>query len=406
MFAPVPNWLYLILTVPTISAFIGWVTNWQAVKMIFWPERFVGVGKLGWQGIIYHHADKFAANLGRIARDDLMSGPEMVQRIDPADLEKTLAPVVDTETPRLIADVAELVKPGAWATVPAPMQAMVVEQVKVKTRALSREVVTELQAETASMLDVQELVQGQLSGPNVRRLARLTKQIGNKEFKFIEWSGAVFGAIIGFGQLAVWSTMQTWWLMPIFGIVVGLVTNWLAIQMIFRPFEPRRYLGVWRYQGLFPKRQPEIARDYGITTGGEVITPKNIIDLMTRGERGTALAARIRATLSAKLDVEWQQLQPMVPVPITPEQREQIKALIIDRLFELAPRTRPEIEAYLQTKLDIANTVEARLGALSKPEFERLLRGVFQEDELTLIVVGGVLGGMVGALQAAVVLAG
>jgi uncharacterized membrane protein YheB (UPF0754 family) len=35
-----------------------------------------------------------------------------------------------------------------------------------------------------------------------------------------------------------------------------------------------------------------------------------------------------------------------------------------------------------------------------------MLRGVFQEDELTLIIIGGVLGGAVGALQAALVLAG
>lgn len=42
---------------------------------------------------------------------------------------------------------------------------------------------------------------------------------------------------------------------------------------------------------------------------------------------------------------------------------------------------------------------------MSKPEFERLLRGIFEEDELTLIVIGGVLGGLVGLIQAGIVLA-
>jgi uncharacterized membrane protein YheB (UPF0754 family) len=79
---------------------------------------------------------------------------------------------------------------------------------------------------------------------------------------------------------------------------------------------------------------------------------------------------------------------------------------VITRLTELGPQLQPEVEALLERRLDIRATVEQRLSALSKPEFERMLRGVFQEDETTLIIVGGVLGGAVGALQGALVLAG
>ena len=42
---------------------------------------------------------------------------------------------------------------------------------------------------------------------------------------------------------------------------------------------------------------------------------------------------------------------------------------------------------------------------MDKADFERLLRGIFEEDEWILVVIGGVLGGLVGLLQAAVVLA-
>ena len=83
-----------------------------------------------------------------------------------------------------------------------------------------------------------------------------------------------------------------------------------------------------------------------------------------------------------------------------------IKQLVLTRMMALTPKLRPEIEAVLERQLDIRNTVETRLAALSKPDFERLLRGVFEQDELTLIIVGGVLGGAVGALQAALLLAG
>ncbi|MEZ4399771.1 MAG: DUF445 family protein [Kofleriaceae bacterium] len=399
-----PYWLYLIVTVPAISAFIGWLTNWQAVKMIFWPARRWGLGPLAWQGIIYHHADKFAANLGRIARDDLISSDELVRRADLDQLEPLLAPLVDGEAPGLVAEAAEAVMPGAWAQVPPPMQALVIEQVKQRARGIARDVVADVRGAAAELIDLQELVSQQLSGPNVERLARLTQQIGKREFFFIEWAGGVFGALIGFMQIAVWGLFQHWWLMPVFGVAVGLATNYLAIQMIFRPVERRRYLGV-PYQGLFPKRQGEIARDYGRTTASEVITPATIIDHLTAGERGARLRALVTAAIERRLDAEWDQHKAMLPVPLSDEARLTLRAQVVDRLFALAPRLRAPVEAYLVDALDIRATVEHRLASLPKPEFERLLRGVFQEDELTLILVGGVLGGAVGCLQAAAVLA-
>lgn len=397
-----PYWLYLFLTVPVVSAFIGWLTNWQAVKMIFWPAQ----RKFGWQGIVYAHADVFSTNLGRIAQNDLMSGADMAAKLDPAELERALEPVLAKETPALLEAAAEKIRPGAWAMVPPPMQAMAIEQVKARTRVIARELTDELRPRAGELLDVEAMVKAQLSGANVDRLARLTQQIGHKEFKFIEYSGGVFGLVIGLGQMAIWEFMQHWWLMPIFGVIVGLITNWLALQMIFRPHERKQYLGFLPYQGLFPKRQAEIAADYGRTTAAEVITPKNILDFLIAGESGAKLVQELTTTLSARLDVEWAQVKGLVPMPITDAQVVEVKALLLQHLMTLAPKLRPELEAVLDRQLDIQRTVEARLAALSKPEFERLLRGVFQKDELTLIIVGGVLGGAVGALQAALMLAG
>ncbi|MDQ3369786.1 MAG: DUF445 family protein [Myxococcota bacterium] len=397
-----PHWLYVLLAVPTVSAFIGWLTNWQAVKMIFWPAQRT----LGWQGIVYAHSDKFAKNLGQIAQNELMNADEMAAKLDPDELERAVLPVLDAEAPVLIAAAAEHIRPGAWQMVPPPMQAMVIEQVKQRARAISRELGDELRPRAAKILDVEALVAGQLSGPNVERLARLTEQIGKKEFKFIEYSGAVFGLLIGFAQIAVWETMNRWWLMPIFGVIVGLITNYFAIQMIFRPHERKRYLGFIPYQGLFPKRQAEIARDYGETTAAEVITPRNIIELLITGERGQQLLAELTQLLSNRLDQEWAKVQGLIPIPVTDAQVAEIKQLVLARMMALTPKLRPEVEALLERQLDIRNTVETRLAALSKPDFERMLRGVFEEDETTLIIVGGVLGGAVGALQGALMVAG
>ena len=76
--------LLLLLTIPGITGLIGWVTNWAAVKMIFHPEQFIGIGPIGWQGILTRQAHKFALNVADMVTGNFLTNEEMVQRVDPA----------------------------------------------------------------------------------------------------------------------------------------------------------------------------------------------------------------------------------------------------------------------------------------------------------------------------------
>jgi hypothetical protein len=58
-------WYWIIdnlpyLTIPFVSAFVGWITNVVAIKMTFYPIEFVGVKPFGWQGIVPSKAKKMA----------------------------------------------------------------------------------------------------------------------------------------------------------------------------------------------------------------------------------------------------------------------------------------------------------------------------------------------------------
>jgi len=76
-----------------------------------------------------------------------------------------------------------------------------------------------------------------------------------------------------------------------------------------------------------------------------------------------------------------------------------MKAQMFDEVEQRFAEFRPEFENYLAEKLDIQRSVEDKLAKMPKPEFERILRGLFEKDELTLIIIGGVLGGLVGLVQ-------
>ena len=55
---------------------------------------------------------------------------------------------------------------------------------------------------------------------------------------------------------------------------------------------------------------------------------------------------------------------------------------------------------YTDKAFDLENTLRTRLSQLPSKEFEGMLRPAFQEDEWMIMVLGGVLGVVVGTLQA------
>ena len=295
-----PEIVLLLLTIPTVTALIGWITNWAAVKMIFHPEKFIGIGPVGWQGILTRQAPKFAQNVANMVTENFLTAEQMVNSVDPKQVEKLLGDKLDDSTKKLVEECGEIVAPGAWPNLPEPMQAMVLAQIKLKTQEMVTLVFDKVKPLLMKALDLHAIIIRSLTGENVQVMVRLTKYIGRKEFKFIEYYGGVFGGLIGLAQVALWSVLQRWWLMPIVGAIVGLVTNWLAIQMIFRPKEPTKYFGLVTYQGLFPKRQSQIAQDYGVIAAREILTPKALIDYIMESEAGQKLGLAVVEAISER----------------------------------------------------------------------------------------------------------
>ncbi len=188
--------IVVLVVVPLVTAFIGYSTNWAAVKMIFQPEEFVGVGKIGWQGVLPSKADVFAADVaGNVG--DVLSPAELAERLDPAEMEALFADRLDDELPPIVRDVAELVAPGVWDGMAPAAQEMVIAQIKAEGRQVAQEVFDDLQGISHELLDLEALVFDLLSGPNVKRLVRLFQEIGGKELEAIVRFGGYFGFIIG-----------------------------------------------------------------------------------------------------------------------------------------------------------------------------------------------------------------
>jgi uncharacterized membrane protein YheB (UPF0754 family) len=394
--------VWVLAALPILTSFVGWITNWCAVRMIFWPQHFVGVGRFGWQGIVYRHNRKFAKATADLATESLLTPKDITDRLDPDELADRFEGAFDAESRTILRECWEVVRPGLWDSIPEVLQDVIVGQVRRDGKRALREVYQRFRSSSDDLIDLHALAMDALTRDDGRNMARLVQEFGAKELHFIIIYGAVFGALIGLVEAAFWVFFQVSWLLPVLGGLVGAGTNWLAIQMIFRPYEPTRYLGLVTYQGLFPARQEEIARDYASVTAREVVTAHNLIGMLTHGEGAQRLAEIVSDSVKEHFDAAVARFRGPLPLILLGPLLEKIRETIVEQVLVALPHLQPEFEAYLDQKLDVEAIIHERMSGLSKPEFEGILRGVFEEDEWILIAIGGVLGAAIGVGQAAI----
>ena len=227
---------------------------------------------------------------------------------------------------------------------------------------------------------------------------KIFQETGRREFQFIGHSGFYFGFIFGVIQMVAWTFYKGDYQLPLFGLAVGYLTNFIALKLIFRPQTPIK-IGGLRIQGLFHKRQPEVSRDYAKLIADEIVTPSNIIEAVLKGPYADRVFHMIAKHVKRVIDAQSGMAKPFVAWTIGTKRYIDMKNLAVERIVEKLPDTVRSVDAYATEAMDIANTLSGRLSNLPPDEFEEMLRPAFEEDEWILIAVGAALGFCVGIGQ-------
>ena len=78
----------LVFLIPFIAGFIGWFTNWLAVKATLYPVEFVGLPPaFGWQGVIPKNAEEMSRSFSALIRDELLNMEQIFAELDQKDNE-------------------------------------------------------------------------------------------------------------------------------------------------------------------------------------------------------------------------------------------------------------------------------------------------------------------------------
>jgi len=389
-------WLYI--SIPFISGIIGYVTKVVAIQMMFSPMEFVGIKPfLGWQGIVPRKAEKMAMISVDLMTSKLIKPSEIFARLDPQRIAKEIEVPMMAAAEDIVRDVAQQYQPGLWEGMPEFARQKIINRVKAESPAVVAAIMQEVKNNTDKYFDIKHMVLTNLMKDKAL-LNDIFKKVGKQEFRFFSNAGFYFGFGIGLIQMVCWLVFKQPWMLPAFGGFVGFFSDWIALQMMFRPQLPTKFMG-FTFQGLFLKRQKEVAADYAALISKQLLTPANMIEELFRGAFSDRIMELVHKNVKRLVDEQAGVARPLVVYAVGSQRYIEMKNVVAERILQKMPETMKYVEAYAEDAMDVRNTLVNRMQDLTPQEFEGMLRPAFKEDEWSLIAVGAILGFLVGEMQ-------
>ncbi|MDH3817789.1 MAG: hypothetical protein OES21_04195 [Myxococcales bacterium] len=392
----------LVLLIPLIAGFIGWFTNWLAVKATLYPVEFVGIPPaFGWQGVIPKNTDEMSQSFSKLIHDKLVDMEQIFADIDHDDNEE-LDKVVEDVSVEIIREFSTKIAPDSWARAREKLREYINMLVRRNVRRVTVEILDRMAAEAGDFIDIDKIAHEALVEDRAL-LGSVLMDVAGPEFKFIERSGLWFGFLFGIIQMGVWIVYPEGWVLPVAGFLVGYVTNWLAMNLIYEPREPVQ-IGPFVFQGVFIKRQKEVATHFANVIADRVLTAEKLVRHISQGPNRQRLLDILEGQVEESMKVY--EKDAMVAMLADKEKLADAKADLLDRVRNTDMSDSSQIKTFADQSHRIRQQMEGNLGALDAQEFGGILRPVFQKDEWKLILAGGVIGTGIGALQVVVLFGG
>lgn len=431
--------LFKFSSIPIVSVIFTYCHIWWALWMTFYPIQFFGFCQirgtnigLGWQGIIPSKAEKMARLSIQLLTEQLMDVKEMFSKLDPHEMAVEMEPVLRGQLAEVVQDLAQEFIPKAWDGIPQHVKSEIMDAAYETVPGMVVEMNRDLQQRIDEVFDLETMVVEHLVRDK-ELLCDTFIRCGHRELAFIRNSGVYMGLLFGLGQMVAWIFYQASWLLPLIGFVVGALTNWLALKMIFSPVEPKVVCGITLH-GLFLRRQAAVAAEYGRIVATNILSSRQILSGFFAGPSAGDLFALVEGHVSRATENFANVHLKLVDLTIGLDVYEQLKKRFTSAMVARMPEALMSIEDYVDQRLDLSRTLREKMQALPSKQFERLvschlfvfdrlraldayiycfvsyvfgdcssspqLHPVFEEDEWKLVLLGGALGLLIGLCQA------
>ena len=195
----------LVFLLPFIAAGIGWVTNYLAVKMLFHPRKEIRVLGLRVQGVFPKRQAVLAEKLGDLVSDELFSIEEVTGKIhdiaESDDITKILVTRIEKTMSEKLLKTFPMLSMFLTDEMVGKVSRLFLSELKGMLTDVSDVIAKKLEGD----IDVRATVREKVQDFSSDKLEEILFSIMKKEFRFIEYVGAVLGFLIGSLQL-----LMTW----------------------------------------------------------------------------------------------------------------------------------------------------------------------------------------------------
>jgi uncharacterized membrane protein YheB (UPF0754 family) len=191
---------------------------------------------------------------------------------------------------------------------------------------------------------------------------------------------------------------------PIISALIGWITNYIAVKMIFRPRNEIRFLS-FRIQGLIPKRRQDLAIKIAETVEKELISHRDIMEVLKSEDfhlhTSDVIRKKIEDFIASKAAAN-----PLVAMFLTPEVTSRLAATFMEELQKEIPVVINTILEKVESKIDFKEIIQKKIEQFDPSKLESIVYAIASKELKAIEILGGVLGFIVGLIQLLLVFAG
>ena len=179
---------------------------------------------------------------------------------------------------------------------------------------------------------------------------------------------------------------------------IGWITNWVAIKMLFRPHKEINF-GLFKIQGLIPKRRAEIGTGIANIIQNELISVKDVISNIDRVEFSKRLNDLIEDVLDKNLTKKVKEKFPLLQMFFSDKVAKDVGNTIKDIVMENQEKIFEIFSNYAEENIDFEIIISDKISNFSLDKLEEIITLLAKKELKHIEVIGAVLGVLIGAIQ-------
>ena len=179
---------------------------------------------------------------------------------------------------------------------------------------------------------------------------------------------------------------------------IGWITNWVAIKMLFRPHKEINF-GLFKIQGLIPKRKAEIGTGIASIIQNELISVKDVISNIDREEFSKRLNSLIDDVLDKNLKKKVKEKFPLLQMFFTDKVAKDVGNTIKDIVMENQKKIFEIFSNYAEENIDFEVIISDKISNFSLDKLEEIITFLAKKELKHIEVIGAILGMLIGAVQ-------